>query len=392
MPIQLEARAADVHDLERVLKQQYSKKLDLVTPIINLRAEGGLIRIAGTGVFEDALFRPTPIADGHFADKLKIPAVYMRRMREERIDLYDLNFNGWVHGSDEPNGDGFYPPDPRTVTCRLYQADPGEVGYFRAMLSDRPLLIDNLDVLTAALEGVKEAGIRVTIPSCNLSETRMVVKVDAPDVAGAFPEFMRGYRNPFGETSHYGALGDPVRGHPGAVVGQIISAGAVFTNSETGHGQFAVYPYLTCWACANGMPIEKDGLRRIHLGARLDEGIVTWSDDTQRKSLELVTAQTKDAIQTFLSPEYLNHAIAELTTKAGKPVTDAPKTIEVVTKTLGFSDDVRAGVLDFFIKGGQATAGGVMQAVTAYSQVVESPDLSWDLELAAIRALELAAA
>ena len=138
-------------------------------------------------------------------------------------------------------------------------------------------------------------------------------------------------------------------------------------------------------------PVQRVGLQErpgdnqgcpqpVHLGSRLEEGTIDWSSDTQRKSLELITAQTRDAVTTFLKPGYLHSVIEAMTDKAATPIADVPKTIEVVTKQLGFSEEVRAGVLDHFIRGGQLTAGGVVQAITSYAQVVESPDLAWDME------------
>jgi len=47
-------------------------------------------------------------------------------------------------------------------------------------------------------------------------------------------------------------------------------------------------------------------------------------------------------------------------------------------------------VFDFFIRGGQISAGGVMQAVTAYAQTVEDPDRAYDVERAGVPALEAA--
>lgn len=394
--IPLEARNATLSDLAGILTQQQAAKVDIVTPLVNVRAENGQVRIAGTSVFDEAgsLYRPTAIADSHLADKLGIPGPYLRKLREQRPDLYDANVNGWVHG---PNADWPWTttngPDPRTVTLRTFSGDPGEPGVLRAMLSDRAFLIDNFDVLTAALEGVREADAQVTVTACNLTETRMSIAIDAPSIAGAFPKFLEGYHNPFGGGSnHYGNLGDPVPGHPGAVVGQIISAGLVISNGETGGSKFNISPRFSVWACKNGMVITKDAISRVHLGSKLEEGTIDWSSETQRKALELISLQTRDAVATFLTPGYLHQVINDMTAKAATPITDIPKTIEVVTKQLGFSDEVRAGVLDHFIRGGQVTAGGVMQAFTSFAQVVDNPDLAWDMEQVAVKAMELAAA
>ena len=135
--------------------------------------------------------------------------------------------------------------DKRTVTLRTFSGEPGEPGILRAVLSDRAFLIDNFDVLTAALEGVREADAQITISACNLTETRMSVHIDAPSIAEAFPKFLEGYP-PVGKGgNHYGTW-PPVPGHPGAVVGQIISAGLVISNSETGGRNSTSAPGSAC--------------------------------------------------------------------------------------------------------------------------------------------------
>src|SRR5580658_4503570 len=100
MTVQLEARNATLADLAALLTQQDAAKVDLVTPITNLRFINGQAHIAGTSVFDEAgnLYTPTAIADGHLASKLGIPSAYLTRCRTERPDLYDQNVNLWIHG------------------------------------------------------------------------------------------------------------------------------------------------------------------------------------------------------------------------------------------------------------------------------------------------------
>ena len=40
------------------------------------------------------------MCDGGIADKLAIPAAYLRRMREQAPALYDQNVNGWLERDD----------------------------------------------------------------------------------------------------------------------------------------------------------------------------------------------------------------------------------------------------------------------------------------------------
>lgn len=143
--------------------------------------------------------------------------------------------------------------------------------------------------------------------------------------------------------------------------------------------------------CANGLRITADAMRSVHLGSVLDEGAITWSADTQRKQLAVITAKAVDAVRTFVSPDYLKAKLADIEAKAGVKLTDAAKTIEVVTQRLKISEDHAKTVLDFFIAGGSLTAGGVLGAVTATAQTIADPDDAADLEALGIEAMELAA-
>ena len=48
-------------------------------------------------------------------------------------------------------------------------------------------------------------------------------------------------------------------------------------------------------------------------------------------------------------------------------------------------------ILGHFIRGGQLTAGGVMQAVTSVAQTLDDADAAHELEAQAVRVLDLAA-
>lgn len=374
------ARNATLKDLAALLTEQQTAKVDVVAPAHTIRSEGGIIIVNGAeqqitmdGVTTvDGHYRPTAIFDEGIAYKLNIPVGYLRRMREARPDLYDANVNGWLHGAD---GATF---DERSFMLRAFTGTAGNEGIARAFLSDSYKRIDNLDILTATLEAVKNAGVGVEVKGCDLSERNMRVILTAPGIAAAAPLLLKNYRSPF--------TGNTGREYP------LINAGIVIKNSETGSGAFTIAPHLTVQVCSNGMTMTTDAQRSVHLGSKLEDGIVRWSDETQAKALDLIKAKTVDAITSFLDVEYLTNAIARLEEKSATPVQDVTKSITKVGKALAFSEETIAGVLDHFIMGGDVTAGGVMQAVTAYAQVVQDPDLAATLEESAVKVLDLAAA
>jgi hypothetical protein len=393
----LATRNASVQDLAALLQEQHARKLDVVAPAAAIRAESGQLVLSGTGaqltddgvIPTDGVYTPTEVLDEGLAAKLAIPAGYLRRLRQQRPDLYDANVNGWLHDANES----------RSFLVRCFRGDGDGPGIARAVMSDRYGIIDNLDVLMAALDGVRRAGVDVSIDGCDLTERRMYVRVVAPQIAAFAPDLLAGYRSPWG-GQHVGGGWTPERVARAAQrEGQaypagdepIVFAGFEFTNSEVGNGRFTITPRLTVQICGNGLTVTADALSKVHVGARLDEGVIKWSRDTELRALELVTAQTRDAVEGYLTTDYVKAKVTEIEAKAAAPVTDAAKTVELVAKTLSFTPEQQRTILDHFIRGGQLTAGGIMQAVTSTAQTIADADVAHTMEAAGLRVLDIAA-
>mgnify|MGYP000853136118 CR=1 FL=1 len=381
-------RNANLTDLLALLKEQTVRKLDVVAPAATLHAEGGLLRVEGTQptftddglTIGDGMYRPTEVFHEGVANKLGVPVGYLKRLRVQRPDLYDANVNGWLHGhkGDEAHSIPAASADKRSFFVRTFQGDSGGVGVARALMSDRYSVIDNTDVLMATMAGINEAGVACDIDGADVTDRRMYVRVRCESVSALAPELLRGYRSPFGG-------GDGTEN-------PTVFAGFVVSNSEVGNGSFSITPRLIVQVCSNGMTINKDAMRAVHVGAKLDEGI-RWSAKTQDKALELIKLRTADAVKTFLDVEYMRGVIAKLTEDATVevPAGSAAKVVETVSRSLMFTQEQQDGILEHFIRGGQLTAGGVMHAVTSYAQTVDDADVSADLEGAGLKALALAA-
>jgi hypothetical protein len=167
--MELTTRNAELGELVTMLRDQQARQVDVVAPATAVRSEAGALLLPGTeeavltpdGVSLPA-YRPTEVCDQQIADKLGIPTAYLRRMRREHVELYDTNVNGWLSRSD------------RRFLVRTLRGQSGG-GVARALLSDSFRIIDNLDVLLAALSGVRQAGAPVAIDGCDLTERRMYV-------------------------------------------------------------------------------------------------------------------------------------------------------------------------------------------------------------------------
>jgi hypothetical protein len=311
--------------------------------------------------------------------------------------------------------------DSRSFLVRLFRGDTTGEGIARALLSDRFARMDNFDGFLAMMQGIQEAGIDPSTLkiSGDLTESRMYIHVAAPEIAALAPELLNGYRSPFDQAgeqvkrqTHGMSIEDRIAagqafrernpqwngtsgtgdGHNIYKAGEepIVHAGFTLTNSEVGQGRWVVTPGITVLRCSNGLTMVKEAFGRTHVGGKQDEGVMAWSEDTQSKELALVRAQTRDIVARSLTREYVEATVATLTEKATKPIADAEKAIEVLAKKLSFSEEEKNGILRHFFMGGQSTSGGVMQAITSYSQTVESADAAHDLNSKAVEAMELA--
>lgn len=388
MTLLTEARNADLSDLRDVLLEQQARKLDVVAPARKLRFRDGKLVLSGMDPVFDAdgvtdvngTYRPTAVFDEGVSTKLGIPLAYVRFMRQNRPDLYDANANGLLRGLNRYNKETqkqeqLIEGDTRSFLVRAFRSDDGQTGVARALVSDRFAIMDNLDALTAALDGIRQAGVPVEIDGCDLTDRRMYVRVKAPSVQTLAPALLAGYRSPF--TGQTGADNPTV------------FAGFVISNSETGDGSFSVTPRLIVKVCSNGMTITKDAMKAVHLGTKMDEGLINWSKDTVDKQLAVVTARARDAVATFLDRDYMVKVIREMEHKAGKPIENV-EDVKVIAKKLSFDQDQQDAIFNMFIKGGQITAGGVMQAVTAAARTTKDADKAFEMEAQSLKALELA--
>ena len=371
-------RNADIPTLINRLQDNESRKLDLVIPTNqiafrrgNLVLDGQDVILGADGVTDpNGEYTTAHIVDQNVADLFGIPVRYLRRMRAEKVSLLDTNVNEWAKEADG------------TSLLRILQGtdanQPGTVGLVRAILSSKYGFRDHLDTVMSFLQGLRAAGLDASnITGIDLSHERLYISVNVPEIAVHAKELVKGYRSPFN-----GLSGDEL---------PLMNAGLVFTNSEVGRGAFQILPKAVLQVCKNGMTRAVDGFRKVHLGGRLQEGSVNWSNETVDAGNAFVQAQVKDAVASFLSEGYLESLRDDLLRDAGVEIKDVVKTIEVVAKKLQYSQSEQEMILADFIKGGQVTSGGVLNSVTSVAQRIEDPDRAFDFNLTAIDAMKVAA-
>ncbi len=387
--MQLTLRKGTLDDLVDELQEQQDRKVDLVVPAAKLWSHNGNVIIAGhgeaqitnSGVTSGNLeLSPSNVFDTGMVAKLSevgrpVGRAFVRGLRDTgRVDLVDSIYNGLLHG----NRDLGKPGDPRSFFVRTFSGkspvgadDPGTLGYARAVLSDKYRPIDNLDVLLTVIKGLQSAGFSShVVRQADLTDDKMYLRVSVPEITALAPGLLHGYTSPYG-----GARGAD---------NPVVEAGIVITNSETGGAAFTITPELVVQICSNGMTIKKDMLRKTHLGSKLDEGLIQVSDRTRKLNLDLVASQTQDAIGTFLNADYMNRVLRQIESGSDETIADVEKTITEVTLRPAFTKADAKGLLAAFMDGGDRTRGGLVQAITAYSQVVDDADRAYEMDADAL--------
>lgn len=394
----------DSDTLVAQLQSWHARKVDVVVKPVaaTMRSIEGDISVRGVepvvtdhGVTTvDGLYVPSSVAVADLAARYDIPGKYLRTLLADRPDLFDANVNGFMHGRKAKQkwvnsmpGESepvvlreAIPGDERGVTLRLYAGQDGEKGWLRAIKSDRYRITHYLDNVLALLAGLRDAGLTGddVLITGEVTESNLYLRVEAPSITAAAPTFLRDYRSPFG-------------GQSGSDL-PLIHSYLAFSDSEVGRGQLTMTGGAVVKVCSNGMTSNLSGFKVRHVGARMDEGIIDWQEDTQRANADLIEKMVRDAVSTYLTAPFVEEFAAQLEASAGKPVEgleQAQRVVKHVGQRLRYTQEQQAGILDMFVRSGQHTAAGVTNAITAFAQVTDDVDEAKRLEATAFDALAL---
>lgn len=386
-------RHGDLATLAAVLEDRHARKVDIVvsSKSVHIDDDARMIVPGLDATIDDNGVTPTDgvltISDpavGALAERHAVPIKYARRMlADDQPALFAANFNTWLQADD------------RKMFLRTFTTDDDRQhpGYLRSVLSDGYGVIDDLDTLMAALDAARSVSTDIVVESVNLSERAMSVRFIAPQIQALAPVLLAGYRRPWGPgQAPWETESGRAHGWYAEDERPVVFAGFDLRNSETGAGQWSLAPLIMERACRNGLVFTSDRFARTHIGARMADGIVRYSQDTQAKNVDLIRSMTADTIRTFLDVDYVKAKIAEIELVSGTPVERPDTVIETIARKLRYSDDERQTILAHFIAGGQSTAGGVLQAVTSAAQMITNPDRATEVESSGLDAMAMAAA
>ena len=334
------------------LEYQKGLKNDWVVPAGHIHYDplDGLLHMATEA--EDYKYHITESAHQQLAAKLEIPQAYYRRMRSEYPNLLASNINGWLSKKEQT----------KYLLRAFHYSEEGVQNICRAILSDRYSILDNRDVLVTALQAIKETGIHVEIVKAELTEKRMYLHIIAPEIHIQAKELLEGYME-----------------DKQANVGKGLISGVVISNSETGFGRFEISGRAMMVVCKNGLVDRNATIRKTHLGAKLNEGYVDWSEETIQKNYALILSQTKDAVKRYLSEEYLGQLTTKLLKYKETRIEHPQSVIKVVADELLIPEHNRESILRHFYRDGDESSFGMMNAFTKEAQKMDA-DLQHDVE------------
>ncbi len=317
----------ELKDVLVELQRQREAKRDYISPASALRLEddGRTLRM-GTNEFST-----TDLFHRQLGSALSIPAKYYDLMMKEKPELLASNVNSWLSSRD--------------ASYMIRSLD----GNARAFLSDRYRRIDNLEVASAVLPLF--TGMQVM--SCEVTSQRLFIKVvDASREA--------------------------------VCVGDVVQFGVVVSNSEVGLGAVSIQPLVYTLRCTNGLIVNSLGERKTHVGRAakgLDDGFDIYTEETQEAEDKAFLLKLRDIASAAFDEAKQEAIIATLEGAATKRITGRVQdVIELTGKEYGLSLPEQDGVLKYLIEGGDLSLYGLSNAVTRFSQDVESYDRATALE------------
>ncbi len=332
-----------ITEMAAEIERQAAAKVDyLVNPQkLEMESMGGspMLRVLDGGV---DLLEPLSIqetAHRQMGAHLGIPWKYYEKMLQEEPGLLSYNVNHWFQRGE---------PAPRMLRTMD--------GRARAFLSNRYRLIDNFEIATAVLPIIMEMqGAR--FESCNLSENYLYIKVVNPRLTGE------------------------VR------VGDVVQAGIVISNSETGLGAVNVQPLVYRLACLNGMVVNDASTRtrRNHVGRAnsTDENFALYSQETLEQDSKAFMMKVQDTVKAAVDEARFAKVLDTMkeSTQAKLDTSDIPALVKLTGSNFGLTDAEGKGVLQHLLEDADYTLYGLANAVTRFSQDVDDYDRASKLEV-----------
>lgn len=276
-----------------------------------------------------------PNAHRQIGTHFHIPAPYYDLMLAEAPHLLAENVNTWLRKN----------PSRRLVRTMG--------GTARAFLSDRYRRLDNFEIASAVLPIIGQMK-DARFESCQVTDSMMYMKVVNTRLEAE------------------------------VVPGDIVQAGLIISNSEVGTGAVNVQPLVYRLVCSNGMIVNDAQTRRNHIGRvnKQEDTFRLYSNETLKADDKAFLMKLQDTVRAVVEEARFSRVvdIMKNAAKAKMSTDDIPRTVRLASREFHITESEESGVLQHLIEGKDLTLYGLSNAVTRYSQDVESYDRATELE------------
>ena len=329
-----------IQDVSREILRQQEAKADYLVATDRLHmdtwGDSPVIRVLDReGIDQIEPLEIQQTAHQQIGTYLDIPCKYYDRMLQRDPALLSYNINRW------------FQKEPEQKLLRTMD------GKARAFLSNRYRRIDNLDIARVVLPIIGEMeGAR--FESCEITDDRMYLKVVNPRLQAE------------------------------VVPGDIVQAGIMISNSETGLGAVNIQPLIYRLVCSNGMVVNEAGTRRAHIGRvnTTDVNFALYSQQTLDAEDRAFVLKIQDTVRAAVDEARFATVLERMreSKQAQLNTQDLPGLVKLAGSSFGILEEEGKGVLQHLIEDGDFTLYGLANAVTRFSQDVESYDRATKLE------------
>ena len=145
-----------------------------------------------------------------------------------------------------------------------------------------------------------------------------------------------------------------------------------------------IQPLIYRLVCSNGMVINDAKTRRNHVGraATSEEDFSIYSNETLLADDHAFVLKIKDTVRAAISEARFAQVVSRMreSTEAMLDTKQLPAIVKLASSSFGITEDESNGVLEHLITGGDFSLYGLANAVTRFSQDVESYDRATKLE------------
>lgn len=321
-------------DLEMVVDAEYTE----VPPAERKNGNGHSVALV---VADQGRYPILKTAHEQIGARLDIPRKYYDRCLDKAPDLLATNVNRWFRDN----------PERRMIRTLA--------GRDRAFLSDRFNRIEHEEIAKAALPVLADIP-DVQIISSEITERRMYLQAVTPRLQGDVK------------------------------VGDTVQAGVLISNSEIGFGAVLVTPLIYRLVCKNGMVVPDGRLRASHIGRRVEDNEELWADDTRQADDRAILLKVRDTVRACVDEAQFRTRVAKLSgLTEGKVTGDPTKVVGLLAAKVGANEEETGGILRSLIEGGDLSAWGLLNAVTAQAHSATSYDRAVEFEQAGGALVEL---